>query len=266
MGVLADLATALDPALILTRAGMTPDPWQARVLRNRPHRLLLNCSRQIGKSQVTAAMGLDEAMNHAPSLVLVLSPSQRQSGELFRTLMGLHGKIGMAVQPDAESSLRAEFPNGSRIIALPGKDEATIRGFSNVSLLIIDEASRVPDDLYNAVKPMLAVSNGRLIVLSSPFGKRGFFFKEWTEGTGWEKISITAEQCPRISKEFLESERRALPEPWFRQEYFCEFAETEGAAFSYDDIARAFDDPSIRPLMQLNADDGVFDDGVLPLM
>jgi hypothetical protein len=61
-----------------------------------------------------------------------------------------------------ESSLRLELSNGSRIISLPASD-ATVRGYSNCSLLIIDEAPSVPDALIGAITPSLAVSDGRLI-------------------------------------------------------------------------------------------------------
>src|SRR5207253_3018460 len=105
-----------------------------------------------------------------------------------------------------------ELKNRSRIIPLPCKEE-TIRGFANVSLLIIDEAARVFDDLYRAVRPMLAVSEGRMIVLSTPQGKRGFFFDCWTSGDDdWERIEIPADKVARIKPKFLEKERRALGE------------------------------------------------------
>lgn len=247
--IAVELALGLDPALILARAGMPPDPWQASVLRSRPRQTLLNCSRQSGKSVTTAAMALDEALHRPPALVLLLSPSLRQSGELFRVVMGLHRKIGVDIEPEAESLLRAELPNGSRIVALPGADEATIRGYSSVALLIIDEAARVADALYRAVRPMLAVSGGRLVALSTPFGKRGWFHQEWTAGDGWERVRITAAECPRISPEFLEQERRAMPAAWFRQEYFCEFSEAEGAVFAYDDVLAMLSD-DVKPFFE----------------
>src|SRR4029434_3443645 len=98
----------------------------------------------------------------------------------------------------AESALRLELANGSRIISLPG-DEGTIRGFSGVAMLIIDEAALVADSLYYSVRPMLAVSRGRLVALSTPFGKRGWFHDEWHGAGAWQRLKVTAQDCPRIS-------------------------------------------------------------------
>jgi hypothetical protein len=87
---------------------------------------------------------------------------------------------------------------------------------------------------------MLAVSNGRLILMSTPFGKRGHFYEEWTSGDGWERVKVPATDCPRISKEFLAEERRSLGEWWYQQEYMCEFMEAVDAAFRTDDIQQMF--------------------------
>lgn len=146
---------------------------------------------------------------------------------------------------DSDTKLSKRFANGSRVVALPGSED-TIRGISAVTLFIEDEASRVPDALYNSIRPMLAVSNGRLILMSTPFGKRGHFFKVWTEGgPQWERYEVAAEKCPRISAEFLDEERRE--NPWFEQEYHCAFMETEDQLFSYDNIIDSFVS-DIKPL------------------
>src|SRR5579883_1541621 len=170
-----------------------------------------------GKSSVAAAVSLHTALTRPRYPVLLLSPSTRQSGELFRKVMALFNALARPLAVVAESALRVEFANGSRVLSLPGT-EGTVRGFSDVALLVIDEAARVPDPLYYAVRPMLAVSRGRLVALSTPFGKRGWFHDEY-HGTGeWERVKITAPECPRISPEFLAEEQRALGERWFRQE------------------------------------------------
>ena len=145
-----------------------------------------------------------------------------------------------------ESALRLEFDNGSRVVALPGTEQ-TVRGFSAVSLLILDEASVIDDSLFQGVKPMLAVSKGRIILLSTPLAKRGFFFDVWENGVDWMRTRITALQCPRITKEWLERERAAIPEFWYQQEYMCQFVETEDSVFSFDDIHAALDS-TIKPL------------------
>src|SRR5262245_26817197 len=215
MAIAADLALALDPVRMAERVGIRPDPWQADLLRSGGRQLILNCARQSGKSTVSSLLVLHEALYRPPALVLLLSPSLRQSSELFRKVKDNLRAIGDAASPVAEeSALRVEFANGSRIVCLPGK-EGTIRGFSGVGLLVVDEASRVPDALYYSIRPMLAVSGGRIVLLSTPFGRRGFFFKEWAEGAdAWHRTSVTADGCPRIPRAWLAAERRAIGEWW----------------------------------------------------
>ena len=238
--ITADMLCALDPVAFSQRAGIEPDPWQARLLHSTAPRIVLNASRQSGKSTTTASLALHTALYEPGSLSLVLSPSQRQSGELFRKVLDVLRTLDLAAPPTAESALRLELPNGSRIVALPGK-EATIRGFSGVRLILVDEASRIDDALIHAVSPMLAVSGGRLVMLSTPWGKRGVFYETWEHGgPAWERYRVPATDCPRISAEFLESERRSLGRLWFASEYLTEFVDPVDAAFREEDIQAAF--------------------------
>jgi Terminase large subunit, T4likevirus-type, N-terminal len=241
-----NLELCLDPAAIMERAGMPPDPWQVRLLRSKAERTLLLCSRQSGKSTVTAAMALHEVLFHPKSLVLLLSPSLRQSQELFRKVTDFRNRLGEPIPVAEESALRVELKNGSRIVALPGTEE-TVRGFSGVRLLVVDEAARVDDPLYYAIRPMLAVSGGRMVCLTTPCGKRGFFYNEWTGVGSWDRVKVTASECPRISEKFLAEERTSLGERWFLQEFCCSFEENEGGVFAYADIEAALDE-SITPL------------------
>lgn len=248
----SDLCLAMDPARLMEAAGMAPDPWQRDVLRSGAPRALLNCSRQSGKSTTTAALALHEALYQDNSLVLMLSPSLRQSGELFRKVLDVRGALGEAVAPQTETLLRLELANGSRIISLPGKEQ-NIRGYSGVRLLVVDEAARVPDELYFAIRPMLAVSGGRLIALSTPFGRRGWFYTEWTDGgPGWERVQLPASECPRISTAFLAEEQRALGRWWFEQEYGCQFLDTTDQVFGSEYIEAALDD-TLEPLFSAEA-------------
>jgi hypothetical protein len=241
-----DLARALDPALIAADCGLMLDQWQADLMRSTAPRVLLLCARQTGKSTVSGLIALATAVLQPGALVLLVSPSQRQSGELFRVVLrNLHALPG-APTITAESALRLELANASRIVALPG-DERTIRGFAGAALVVLDEASRIEDELIAAVRPMLATSQGRLIALSTPFGKRGFFFEAWHGDPSWHRVKIAASDCPRISKEFLEEELRELGAQRFSEEYQLEFLDSSEAVFPTGIIDQAFS-TEVKPL------------------
>jgi hypothetical protein len=236
-----DLARALDPAIIGVDVGLTLDPWQATLLRERPRRSLLLCARQTGKSTVTGLTCLHTAIYEAPAFVIVVSPSQRQSAEMLRTIMGFHARLEGAPALHAESVLKVEFRNGSRIVALPGT-ERTIRGYSAADCVVIDEAARVPDELIAAVRPMMATrAGGRLIALTTPAGKRGWFYEAWLG------VKISASDCPRITPEFLAEELKELGAQRFAEEYGLEFLDNDEAVFPHDVITRAFT-IDVRPL------------------
>jgi hypothetical protein len=236
-----DLRLALDRVEFARSVGIEPDPWQEDLLRSTSDRVLLNVTRQGGKSSMAAVLALHRALYFPGSLILCLAPALRQSQELFGKIAGFYKDLGRPVPAEAEQRLGLELTNGSRIAALPGS-ERTVRGFSGVDLLIVDEAARVDDALVHSVRPMLAVSAGAMMWLSTPYGRRGVFFEEWTSGEEWERYEVPASQCPRIPQAFLEAERKSMPEWWFAQEYGCEFRETEDQLFTHEMIEGARDD------------------------
>jgi hypothetical protein len=245
----SDLTLALDRCSFARQSlGIEPDPWQEDLLRSSSDRVLLNCCRQSGKSTMAAILALHRALYHPGSLVLILAPAERQAKETFGKVAMHYRGLGYPVPPDSYRKLGMELSNGSRVEALPGS-EKTVRGFSGVDLLVLDEASRISDELYHATRPMLAVSGGALIMLSTPAGKRGIFHEEWTGGEGWERYEVKAFECPRISEAFLEEERRALPGWVYRQEYECSFEETSDQVFTTEMIDRSVSD-RVKPLFE----------------
>jgi hypothetical protein len=208
--------------------------------------MLFLCGRQNGKSVVAAALALATLLLTPRSLVLLLSPTLRQSSELFRKLLALYRALARPVAATRETGSELELANGSRVVSLP-ENETGIRCFSGVALLIIDEASRVGDDLYFAVRPMLAVSDGSLLALSTPFGARGWFWRAWEEGAGWERHRARSDRCPRISAAFLAEERAVLGERWYAAEHELEFVDPVGAVFPADLIRAAVSD-EVKPL------------------
>jgi hypothetical protein len=243
------LRLALDPVELARAAGIEPDPWQAALLRSRSKQRLVLASRQVGKSSTAALAALHVALFEPGALVLLVSPSLRQSGELFRKVLDSFRAVSQLMPVEAESALRIEFKNRSRIVSLPGA-ESTTRGFSAASLIVVDEGARVADELYAAVRPALAVSeNGRLLALSTAWTRSGWFHSAWQEeGDAWERTVVRATDCPRISADFLARERAALGDAAFKAEFLCEFADENGSAFFDPDAIRAAFSDTLEPL------------------
>jgi hypothetical protein len=245
---------ALNPVLFARqRLRFTPDRTQSLVLDLSITRGILNCCRQWGKSTITAAKAVHYALFHHRSLTLVLSPTARQSAEFVRKAAHFLSLLDIRPRGDGDNEISLLLPNSARIIGLPGT-EATIRGFSAVSLLLIDEASRVHDDLYRAVSPMLAASlfsNQRpasLWLISTPHGRRGFFYDAFSSlDPSWRRISVTGPECPRLDSQYLEDERRRLGPRLFPQEYLCQFLEPNDSLFHPDSLNRLIRS-DIKPL------------------
>jgi hypothetical protein len=248
----ADLRLALDLDHFARSAGLEGplDDWQLRVLDAAETKICLNCSRQAGKSTVSALLAVRQALYQSASLTLLVSPSQRQSGELFRKALANYHALPIKPPIRAESALRLELANGSRIVSLPGSEKTT-RGYSKASLIVLDEAARIDDALISSLRPMMAVAKGaRFVTMSTPFGRRGHFFQTWTaQDPGWLKIQVTAEECPRIPAEFLEEQARELGPLLFDQEYLCRFVDSAETLFATALVEAAFD-PAIRPLFE----------------
>jgi hypothetical protein len=245
-----ELRCALDPvAFAVERLGFHPDPWQADVLRLSDKNTLLNCSRQAGKSTTTAIIALHTAVYKPGSLTLLGSPSLRQSRELFVKMTDFLKRLEHPPELEEDNRLSVQLRNGSRVVSLPGTGE-TVRGFSAPDLIVEDEAAFVEDSFYRAVRPMLAVSGGRLILMSTPYGKRGHFHGAWRETDAWHRVEVPARDCPRITAAFLERESKALGDLWFRQEYQCEFADVIDSVFRMADIERALSD-DVTPLFEM---------------
>jgi len=235
----SDIACALDRARLSRKVGIAPDSWQAAMLRSEAPQIMLNCSRQVGKSATTATLAAHTAIYTPGDPILLISPTLRQSSLLFRRVKWVLRTLGKDfAEPETDNALSVRLSNGAEIFALPGSAE-TVRGYSGVRLAVIDETAFIHDAMMASISPMLAVSGGRLVLLSTPFGKRGFFYREWTEGgDAWERYTIKAEDCPRIPAAFLAEERRKLG-LFYAQEYECEFLETLNAVFSHDTVMGA---------------------------
>jgi hypothetical protein len=235
------MSLALDPALLFSAAGYRPDPWQMDAVRADGDRVALLAARQTGKSLTAVMKCIHRAVFFDSSLCLMTAPSERQATELLRKWKDNYRRLGEPVSIARELETTVELANSSRVLALPG-DASTVRCFSGVNLLLVDEAAMVPgDDLFIATMPMVATSKGQYWMLSTPMGRRGYFHDAWTNGgADWTRITARASDCPRISASFLQEQRRTLGQRWYSQEYECNFVDTMGAVFDRETIEAMF--------------------------
>lgn len=232
-----------DPVTLMRRLAIDPARWQQAVLTSTARRMLLAVTRQGGKSSTASVKAVHRTLARPESLVIILSPTLRQSAEVFRKCIDVYRLAGHPIPAESETKLSLELVTGSRILSLPGS-EKSIRGYSAPDLIVVDEAAKVEDELLFAVLPMMATNpDSQLIAMTTPFGRRGWFSDFWHEaGDDWERHRITAEQVEHISAEELETFRRIMPDWWFRSEFMVEFLDAVDSVFSADDIERALVD------------------------
>jgi hypothetical protein len=118
-----DFARALDPVILARDCRINPDAVQAKILTSNSSRLLLNCSRQWGKSTTAALIALHVALYDAPAMIVLISPSQPQSTELFKKIHGFWAKLAGAPKAEQETLTKMQLANGSRIVSLPGSEK-----------------------------------------------------------------------------------------------------------------------------------------------
>ena len=214
------------------------DPWQREQIDSTAHWQIWNCSRQSGKSTTAALKALHTAIHRPGSLSLLLAPSERQSSELFEKVSQFYQQLPR--NPPwhlvGDSTRHLRMVNDSRIVVLPGNPD-TVRGYT-AELVVLDEAAKCSTDLYRTIRPMLLVNDGTLILASTPFGKRGFFWDVWRDAkkhSEFERRLITADDCPRLDQTKLDIERVAQGD-WFDQEYMGKFLSVEGGLFTEEQL------------------------------
>jgi cytochrome c-type biogenesis protein CcmE len=225
------------PTEFAMSVGMEPDPWQVEVLASDHPRKILCCGRQTGKSTVGAVLAVHKALTVPGSTVLVVAPGERQAKLLFSKARRLYEQAGHPLPAQSQRRTGLELANGSIIEALPAV-ERTTRGYS-VDLLVVDEAAAVADMDYHGILPALIATQGEQVLLSTPRGKRGFFFELFHSDDDWQRMMVRSDEVGRIRPEDLEVFRSTMPQQYFEQEFYCAWLDTEGSLFGYDDIEAA---------------------------
>ncbi len=278
-----------DPVAYVKSLSFRPFDWQSQVLGSGKTRIILNCSRQSGKSTIVSVMPCHTAKYVPGSLSLIIAATEFQAREDKGKVLSF-----MAMDPTYPEIVRnsdkgLELSNGSRIVIVPGTDKSA-RGYSCPNLVILDEASRIEDLIYTSgVRPMFTDNpTGRLVILSTPNGQTGFFHSIFTRDddvwlrilvrSPWEPVmtgaglslaaykpkeafideqlqrKVFADYSPRHNNYDEQSENLTdMGRLLYLQEYCCEFVETEDSVFTYETINKMFGTPA-KPIEAVTKD------------
>ncbi len=217
------------------------DQWQLDVLAHEGN-ITLRTGRQVGKSEVVSKKAVDFSLKHPGTTTMIIAASQRQSSLLFEKVRGRLDLMDN-IYADKPTLTKIDLTNGSRIYSLPvGRTGHFIRGFT-IDLLIADEAAYIPETVWNAIVPMIAVSRkvrgmGYLVLLSTPFGKGGYFYNSFTD-PDFKSFHVSSEDCSRIPKKFLQKEKQRKTKAAYRQEYQGEFTDEWNQFFTTELIKKS---------------------------
>ena len=203
---------------------MKLDKWQNDVLDTKGN-ICIRTGRQVGKSTVVSIKAADYAAKNPNKNILVIASVERQAQLLFEKIMDrLFRKYPKMIKKgkDRPTKSKVYLTNGAKIYCLPtGLSGHGIRGYT-VDLLIADEAAFIPEEVWTAVTPMLAVTKGNIILLSTPYGKGGYFYRCFQDPR-YTSFHVSSEDCPRKDDLFLDSERKRMTKLQYAQEYLGEF-------------------------------------------
>ena len=204
----------------------TLDPWQKKLLETEGN-IALRSGRQVGKSTVVSIKAGEYAINNPNKSIMIIASVERQAQLLFeKTLSYIYNthKDMIKKGKDRPTKHKLSLKNGSVIHCLPTGDSGYgIRGYT-IDLLIADEAAFIPEEVWVAVTPMLTITKGSIWLLSTPFGREGFYYRCFKDDK-YTKFHISSEDCPRKDEAFLEHEKSWMTKAQYAQEYLGEFVD-----------------------------------------
>jgi len=233
----------------IIRPWLTLDKWQKEYISTTENCFLL-CGRQSGKSAAMSIKAGVRAATKPNSQILIVAFTEKQAYQLFfKTLIFLEARYKHLVilkGKDKPTQHRIKLRNGSVILCYAtGERGDGLRGFT-ITDLFMDECRKINDEVWTSLSPMLSVTGGTVDMSSTPAGKQGFFY-ECSKRDDFKKFYVSAEDCPRHSKKFLDAEKANMSELEYAQEYLAMFL---------DDLKRFYSDELIERCCVLKRDAG----------
>lgn len=210
------------------------------------HKVLLNKSRKIGATETALRSVAKNCFERYAGydVMFIAGNRQRQADRLltrfdklfwngFVDLNGSKWSYSDIITKKSGSSL--EFFNDTTIHTFPATPEA-LRGSENVICVLLDEAAhfKLLDDrvVYDALEPNIANTEGDFVCLSTPNGKRGFFYDLWCEQNEYYKLAqpYTVSYGLLLSESYIARKKNDARID-FEQEFNCQFTASRNAAF-----------------------------------
>ena len=210
--------------------GVEPFSYQAKLLEDKSKRIVACMGRQTGKTTSIAMKAIHFADMNSAVTVLITAPSLRQSMIMFdRIVTFVYSSARLRNKVVRITRTLVSFENGSRIIALPCS-EHRLRGYT-ANMVICDEASWVSEKvILEVLFPMLTTTQGYAIFLSTPWDKNHFFYRAFVN-PAYSVHRVKSEECPLVTKEFLEEMRQNMTHEAYLMEYEAEFVEALNSYF-----------------------------------
>jgi len=232
-----------DPIDFAYAVDLEPEDWQADILASDAPRRIMNCARRTGKSTVLGLASIHRALTVPRSEVVIAAPSLDQAQVPFRMAVQFYRGMGRPIPAESEAQTMLRLMNGSSIRAIAAVERSK-RGFQ-ADLLCLEEVSRIPAEaIYGALLPSASRGTGHILAASTPNSKQGWFSDVWHGRDDlWHRVQVTIYESRYFidNPEQVERIRAALPEWFWRQEYLCEFVESQMSMFSEALIERALE-------------------------
>ena|SRR3990167_1979609 len=229
----------------INKPWLTLDDWQKDYIAEDGNCFLL-CGRQSGKTTAMSIKIAEKAVNEKKACdYLVVAFTERQAYALFfKTLTYLKARYPNMIKRGVDKPTMHEInlTNGVCIMCYAcGQSGTGLRTYT-LKRLFIDEGAPMNREIFTSISPMLSVAGGSMDIASTPRGKVGYFY-ECSKRDDFKKFYISAEDCPRHNKEFLESERKSMTKLAYAQEYLAHFL---------DDLRQFFPTELIKKCMTIS--------------
>lgn len=159
-----------------------------------------------------------------------------------------------------ESEMTITLIHGPVIWFKSGEKPDNLYG-EDVRAAVVDEASRVREDAWHAVRSVITATKGKVRAIGNVKGRKNWFYKHCRRAQSGEKDNAFAKLNAWdavaggvLDREEIEDAKRMLPENVFNELYLAEASDDEGNPFGHKHIQACIGPFSSRPPVAIGVD------------